>query len=107
MNSLFYFLLLIWNEHFYLADILGHEQIDLTRLKKQAQQSQTHIPKIPRITRTLKTLESVLKVLEEHGRLSKSHIDQLIQSVEQENHQLTRVLHWCSFFFYKMKANTE
>lgn len=63
----------------------------MTRLKKQAQLNQTQIPKIPRITRTLNTLDSVLKILEEHSRISKSHIDQLIQSVEQENPQLARV----------------
>lgn len=74
-----------------IAEILGHEQIDLTRLKKQAQANQTQIPKLPRIARTLNTLESVLKVLEEHSRLSKCHIDRLIQSVEQENPQLARV----------------
>ena len=73
------------------AEILGHEQIDLTRLKKQAQLNQTEIPKTPRITRTLTTLESVLKVLEEHSRISKNEIDRLIQSVEQENPQLARV----------------
>jgi hypothetical protein len=76
----------------FLAEILGDEQIDLTRLKKQAQLSQTQIPKFPRVSRTLSTLDSVLKILEEHGRSSKSHIDQLIQSVEQEKHQLTRVI---------------
>ena len=76
---------------FFSADILGHERIDLTRLKKQAHISQTQIPKIPRITRTIKTLDSVLKILDEHGRLSKAHIDDLTQSVEKENHQLTRV----------------
>ena len=82
-----------------IAEILGHEKIDLTRLKKQAQINQTQIPKLPRITRTLNTLESVLKVLEDHSRLSKCHIDRLIQSVEQENPQLARVnsrfLHAC------------
>jgi hypothetical protein len=84
----------------FLADILGHEKIDLTRLKKQAQLNQTQIPKIPRITRTLNTLESVLKVLEEHSRISKYHIDQLIQSVEKENHQLARVNYFQIFNFY-------
>lgn len=74
-----------------IAEILGHEQIDLTRLKKQAQINQTQIPKVPRIARTLNTLSSVLKVLEDHSRLSKSHIDLLIQSVEKENPQLSRV----------------
>lgn len=77
--------------HWKIAEVLGHEQIDLTRLKKQAQINQTQIPKVPRITRTLNTLESVLKVLEEHSRLSKCHIDRLIQSVEKENPQLARV----------------
>ena len=71
--------------------MLGDEPIDLSRLKKQAQLSRTRIPKHPRITRTLTTLQSVLKVLEEHSRTSKSHIDQLIQEVEQEKHQFTRV----------------
>ena len=89
--------------------MLGHEKIDLTRLKKQAQLTQTKIPKIPRITRTLNTLESVLKVLEEHSRTSKCHIDQLVQSVEKENHQLARViLHLKYFistlFFFLSKA---
>ncbi|CAF3483332.1 unnamed protein product [Rotaria sp. Silwood1] len=55
------------------SDILGHEQIDLTRLKKQAQLTQTQIPKIPRIARTLNTLDNVLKILEEHSRISKCH----------------------------------
>lgn len=74
-----------------VADILGHEKIDLTRLKKQAQLTRTQIPKIPRIARTLSTLESVLKVLEDHSRAAKQHIDQLIESVEQDNPQLARV----------------
>ncbi len=81
-----------------LADILGHEKIDLTRLKKQAQLTQTQIPKLPRITRTLNTLESVLKVLEEHSKISKCHIDQLIQSVEKENPQLARVKFFHFYF---------
>jgi septal ring factor EnvC (AmiA/AmiB activator) len=96
LNEIFFYKIL-----FFLADILGHEQIDLTRLKKQAQLIQTQIPKIPRITRTLNTLESVLKVLEEHSRISKHQIDQLIQSVEQENHQLTRVNYFVSFDIIK------
>ena len=81
----------VFCERFVLAEILGQEQIDLTRLKKQAQLTQTSIPKTPRITRTLKTLESVLKVLEEHSRKCKHQIDELIQSVANENHQLARV----------------
>lgn len=92
-----------------LADILGHEKIDLTRLKKQAQLTQTQIPKVPRIARTLTTLENVLKVLDEHGRISKSEIDQLIQSVEKENHQLARV-NFCFVcilkFIYLFEATT-
>ena len=74
-----------------LADILGHERIDLPRLKKQAQLTQLQIPKTPRIERTLNTLESVLKILDEHSRISKCKIDQLIQSVEKQNLQLARV----------------
>ncbi|CAF0975176.1 unnamed protein product [Rotaria sordida] len=82
-----------------IPDILGHEQIDLTRLKKQAQLTQTQIPKIPRITRTLNTLENVLKVLQEHSRTSKYQIDQLIESVEKENHQLARI----NIFYFSIK----
>ena len=76
---------------FLLADILGRDQIDLSRLKKQAQLIQSQIPKIPRIARTLNTLESVLKVLDEHNRISKCKIDQLTQSVENQNPQMARV----------------
>jgi hypothetical protein len=65
--------------------------VDLNRLKKQAQLTHTELPKTPRITRTLHTLDSVLKVLEEHGRTSKSEIERLVECVEKENHQLTRV----------------
>ncbi|CAF3887207.1 unnamed protein product, partial [Rotaria magnacalcarata] len=89
-----------------IPDILGHEKIDLTRLKKQAQLTQTQIPKIPRIARTLNTLENVLKVLEDHGRASKCHIDQLIQSVEKENHQLARQLHESQVAYLKLQAHT-
>ncbi|CAF1018805.1 unnamed protein product [Rotaria sordida] len=89
-----------------IPDILGHEQIDLTRLKKQAQLTQTQIPKIPRITRTLNTLENVLKVLEEHSRTSKYHIDQLVESVEKENHQLARQLHESQVAYLKLQAHT-
>ncbi|UJR38371.1 hypothetical protein I4U23_031041 [Adineta vaga] len=89
-----------------IPEILGQEQIDLTRLRKQAQLTQTSIPKVPRITRTLKTLESVLNVLEEHSRKSKYHIDQLIQSVENENHQLARQLHESQVAYLKLQAHT-
>ncbi|CAF3826116.1 unnamed protein product [Rotaria sordida] len=89
-----------------IPDILGHEQIDLTRLKKQAQLTQTQIPKIPRITRTLNTLENVLKVLEEHSRTSKYQIDQLVESVEKENHQLARQLHESQVAYLKLQAHT-
>ncbi|CAF1432503.1 unnamed protein product [Adineta steineri] len=98
---------IMMNNHTHsITDILGHEQIDLTRLKKQAQLTQTQIPKIPRITRTLNTLESVLKILEEHSRLSKCQIDKLIQSVENENHQLARQLHESQVAYLKLQAHT-
>ncbi|CAF4638972.1 unnamed protein product [Rotaria sp. Silwood1] len=89
-----------------IPDILGHEQIDLTRLKKQAQLTQTQIPKIPRIARTLNTLDNVLKILEEHSRISKCQIDQLIQSVEKENPQLARQLHESQVAYLKLQAHT-
>lgn len=75
-------------------------------MKKQAQLTQTQIPKIPRITRTLNTLDSVLKILEEHSRLSKCRIDQLIQSVEKENPQLSRQLHESQVAYLKLQAHT-